>query len=309
MQPFWPRVSPHFLRIRRAVRPWEAPAVIGLSGGADSLALVAAAAAEGKNVEAVVVDHGLQEGSGEVARHAARQAEELGIPARVVTVQVDGKNIEAAAREARYAALYEVANARDVWVGHTADDQAETFLLGALRGNPTGMSARSGQLVRPLLECRRADTAGACEELGLEVWNDPMNQEPAFRRVRVRNEVLPLLHEIVGGDATEAIAYAADRLAADDDYLGQLAPPTVDCAELAADHPALRTRKIAAWLHTLGVGVSRSSLSECSALCTDWAGQGPIPVGGGVAVARREGQLVAIHTKNYISQDRFRARL
>ena len=63
MEPFWPRRSPHFLACRRAVRPLQGPAVIGLSGGPDSLALVAAAAAEGKDVRAVVVDHQLQPGS------------------------------------------------------------------------------------------------------------------------------------------------------------------------------------------------------------------------------------------------------
>ena len=118
--PFWPRQSPHFLACRRAVRPFTSPALIGLSGGPDSLALVAAAAAEAKDVRALVVDHGLQPGSADVAARAAAQAAELGVPADIVRVSVDaapGESVEAAARTARYAALSVAASddSRDIW--------------------------------------------------------------------------------------------------------------------------------------------------------------------------------------------------
>nr|WP_245533828.1 tRNA lysidine(34) synthetase TilS [Corynebacterium lubricantis] len=285
------------MRLRVAVRPFDGPAVIGLSGGADSLSLVAAAAAEGKNIDAVVVDHGLQEGSREVAENAAQQARDLGVTARVVAVNVAGENIEAAAREARYAALHNEAGDRDVWVAHTADDQAETLILGALRGNPAGMSVRSEKLVRPLLTTRRADTVAACEELGLKVWHDPMNHDPAYRRVRVRHEVIPLLSEILGGDATSPLATTANRIAEDNSYieahLETGLEATTDCATLAADPPALRTRKVARWLNDLGVGASQSSISDVLALCTNWHGQGPVYVGGGLQVRRIEGRLRA----------------
>lgn len=292
MDPFWPRHSPHFLACRQAVRRWEGPAVVGLSGGPDSLALVAAAAAEKKDVEAVVVDHGLQEGSAAIAQQAADQARSLGVPARVVAVEVAPGNVEAQARTARYAALHEVAGTRDIWVGHTRDDQAETLLLMALRARPIGMSERAGQVVRPLLSVRRADTVGACQELGLAYWQDPMNADSAYRRVRVRQEVLPLLAEVLGGDAVEPLAHAAEQLVATEDFLTPLARPTTDCAALAGDHPAVRERKIAAWLHENGIVPSASSISEIARLCTHWRGQGPIPVGGGLAVVRAGGRLV-----------------
>jgi len=67
------------------------------------------------------------------------------------------------------------------------DDQAETYLLGSLRGRAVGMPV-SGTVIRPFLSVRRADTVAACAELGLEVWHDPMNADPRFRRVRVRTE-------------------------------------------------------------------------------------------------------------------------
>lgn len=298
-EPFWPRRSPRFLACRLAVRPFhtspDRPAVIGLSGGPDSLALVAAAAAERKHVRAVVVDHQLQAGSAEVADRAAAQAERLGVPAEVVRVDVAAGNVEAAAREARYAALF--AAAAQVWTAHTAEDQAETLLLGALRGNPAGMGAKVGVakqklLVRPFLQVRRADTVGACEELGLEAWADPMNADPAFRRVAVRREIIPALSELVGGDAVPALAATAARIADGRELLEALADtqPTTDCAALAADPAPVRRRRIAAWLVAEGVPVQGDQLAAIEALAANWHGQGPVHVAGGV-VARVGGRL------------------
>ena len=292
MQPFWPRRSPHFLACRRAVRPFDAPAVIGLSGGPDSLALAAAAAAEGKDVRCVVVDHGLQPGSAQVAGQAARAARGFGLRADVARVEVGAGNLEAAAREARYAAL--LSYGEDVWVAHTADDQAETLVLGALRGNPSGMSPRNGRVVRPFLGVRRADTVGACEELGLEPWHDPMNADPAFRRVAVRRQVLPLLSELLGGDAVPALAATADRIAADQALIASLTDltPTTSCAQLRADAGPVRRRRLAAWLLGEGVPVQGDQLAAVEALVVDWHGQGPVAVAGGRKVVRDGGTLV-----------------
>lgn len=300
-----PRVSPHFLQCRRAVRPYQSPdsVVIGLSGGADSLALLAAALAEGVNAEAVVVDHQLQAGSAKVSARAVATARNMGASAQLRTVLVSqAGSMEAAARQARYSALHEIADGREVWVAHTRDDQAETFLLGALRGNPTGMSPRAGQLIRPFLQIRRQNTLGACAELGLEPWHDPQNIDPAFRRVAVRHQVLPLLNEILSGDSAEPIAQAADRIAADNALLDELAgPPTDDCAELAAQSAPLRRRRIAAWLQGKEMRVTGASISAIEALCTDWHGQGGVAVGGfaGARLAvRRTGGKLAIFTQS-----------
>lgn len=300
MEPFWPRRSPHFLACRRAVRAAAGSnaAVIGVSGGPDSLALAAAAAAERVDARAVVVDHQLQPGSGKVAARAAEKARGFGLEAEVIPVTVDraasGGNLEAAAREARYAALYAAAGERaDVWVAHTADDQAETLLLGALRGNPSGMAVRAGRVVRPFLTLRRSDTVGACDELGLDAWQDPMNADPAFRRVAVRTQVIPALSDLLGGDAVPALAATADRIAADRELIEQLTDltPTTDCAELLRDGAAVRNRRLAKWLLDNGVPVQSDQLAAIGALVTDWHGQGPIPVAGGRAVARIDGQL------------------
>ncbi|MEX3504591.1 tRNA lysidine(34) synthetase TilS [Corynebacterium sp. LK2510] len=293
MEPFWPRRSPHFLDCRRAVRPFDGPAVIGLSGGADSLALVAAAAAESKDVEAVVIDHGLQDGSAEVAQRAAAAARALGVPATVVAVEVAAGNLEAEARRARYAALREFGV--DVWVAHTADDQAETFLLGALRGNPSGMTARSGDIVRPFLSVRRRDTVGACEELGLTWWDDPMNEDSAFRRVAVRTQVIPLLSDLVGGDCVPALAHTADRVAGGNELVGALATTEIaSCAELAAQPAVVRRTRIHAWLQGEGINANRGQLDAIEHLVTNWRGQVGVDVARGKRVVRQGGGLCVV---------------
>ena len=232
-KPFWPRVSPNFLACRRAVVEWAREAkpqesiAVGLSGGADSLALTAALVAEGFEVQALCVDHGLQPGSTEQAGKAAGQAESLGARAEVLKVEVaDRGSLEAAARLARYQA-FAGATRLPVAVAHTADDQAETLLLGALRGKVAGMlpaaEIEGVRVVRPLLQVRRAQTLAACEELGLEVWHDPQNRDTSFRRVALRREIIPQLSQLIGGDAVPALAQAAGDAALDDAALSKAA--------------------------------------------------------------------------------------
>lgn len=305
--PFWPRVSPHFLACRRAVRAAQMDRTVGvgLSGGADSLALCAAMIAEGHDVIALCVDHGLQDGSREQAERAARQAENLGARARVLEVQVPeeaGNSLEAVARQARYqamsAAAHEDGASRrgggplEIAVAHTADDQAETLLLGSLRGRVAGMPERAvvegARVVRPFLQVRRADTEGACAELGLEVWQDPQNADTDFRRVALRREIIPELSRVIGGDAVPALAQAAMDTARDEEYLATAA--TADCAELAALPEPRRRRAIAAWLVERGVKVTREGVGGIGKLCTNWHGQGPVAVSS----ARQAGQRLEV---------------
>ena len=308
-KPFWPRVSPHFLACRRGVRAaaLDHAVAVGLSGGADSLALMAALLAEGHDVLALCVDHGLQDGSRAQAERAAEQARMLGARARVLNVEAGAtgqKSMEAAARVARYRALAAACAAEEleVAVAHTADDQAETLLLGALRGRVTGMSERSevegARVVRPLLGVRRADTEGACAELGLLAWQDPQNADRNFRRVALRHEVIPQLSRIIGGDAVPALAQAASDAALDDAALRT--PPTTDCAELAGMAEPRRRRAIAAWLVSEGVEVTRRGVGDVGKLCTHWHGQGPVAVrsarqvGQRLEVARIGGKLALL---------------
>lgn len=311
-KPFWPRVSPHFLACRRGVRAagLDRAVAVGLSGGADSLALMAALVAEGNEVLALCVDHGLQAGSRAQAERAAKQARTLGARAEVLSVEAGAgaaagvESMEAAARVARYRALAAACAGEglEVAVAHTADDQAETLLLGALRGRVTGMSERSevegARVVRPLLNVRRADTEGACAELGLSAWQDPQNADTNFRRVALRREVIPQLSRIIGGDAVPALAQAAGDAALDDATLRT--PPTTDCAELAAMAEPRRRRAIAAWLVSEGAEVTRRGVGDVGKLCTHWHGQGPVAVrsarqvGQRLEVARIGGKLALL---------------
>lgn len=320
-KPFWPRVSPNFLACRRAVVEWAQEAkpqesiAVGLSGGADSLALTAALVAEGFEVQALCVDHGLQPGSAEQAGKAAGQAESLGARAEVLKVEVaDRGSLEAAARLARYQA-FAGATRLPVAVAHTADDQAETLLLGALRGKVAGMlpaaEIEGVRVVRPLLQVRRAQTLAACEELGLAVWHDPQNRDTSFRRVALRREIIPQLSQLIGGDSVPALAQAAGDAALDDAALSNAAldkaalgsggfniaaPGSVglDAAELAALSEPVRRRVLAAWLHEQGVEVTREVLRGVGKLCTNWHGQGGVAVAPSLKEQKIMGQRLEV---------------
>lgn len=326
--PFWPRRSPNFLQVRTALRAamqrqrQDHPQfIIAVSGGPDSLALAAAAAAEKLDASVVSIDHGLQEGSREVSERAIAQVRQWGLDGEVVPVTVAKESakdsvkdsaeqsLEAAARHARYQALGEIAGDRPILLAHTGDDQAETLLLGLLRGKASAMREVSDYqghtLLRPLLPIRREHTVGACTELGVAAWNDPHNADVAFRRVAIRRRVLPLLDEIVGGDASAPLMQAAELIREDEDYLQQLAalphetgatpePPSLDIAALGP-RPLAR-RAIAEFLHRHGAQVTARTLAASIALIDDWHGQGAVSVGNRLELARQTGKLVLLHS-------------
>ena len=291
---------------------------VGLSGGADSLALTAALARE-REVHALIVDHQLQAGSAEVAAAAAGRALEVGCArAEVLTVDVVGSGgMEAAARRARYAALNSARGGHPVLLGHTLDDQAETVLLGLARGSGPGsirgMSEWSEPWGRPLLGVRRAETVAACAELGMRPHEDPHNLDPAFTRVRLRREVLPLLEDVLGGGVAPALARTAAQLAEDADALDEMAADlhalAADAEELevevlASQPAALRRRALRWWL--LGSGakdLTDAQLRAADALIGDWRGQGGVALAGGgpgvrIVVKREHGRLTVQREQN-----------
>lgn len=322
--PFWPRRSPNFLQVRTALRvamqrqrQGHAQFIIAVSGGPDSLALAAAAAAEKLDASVVSINHGLQEGSREVSERAIAQVRQWGLDGQVVPVSVAKDSVkdsaehslESAARHERYQALGEIAGDRPILLAHTGDDQAETLLLGLLRGKASAMREVSDYqghtLLRPLLPIRRENTVGACTELGVAAWNDPHNADVAFRRVAIRRRVLPLLDEIVGGDASAPLMQAAELIREDEDYLQQLAavphesgatpePPSLEIAALGP-RPLAR-RAIAEFLHRHGAQVTARTLAASIALIDDWHGQGAVSVGNRLELARQTGKLVLLHS-------------
>ncbi len=314
---------------RQATKPWAhdpqtaVHVMVALSGGPDSLALAAATAFEAGRLfdvtaGAVIVDHGLQEGSADAAARASAQAHRLGLdPVVVRRVEVGtGGGPEAAARDARYAALTEVAaetGATRVFLGHTLDDQAESVLLGLARGSGPGsikgMPFHSGLFVRPLLNLRRATTLRFCADSGLEPWHDPQNDDERFARVRVRTTVLPTLERELGPGVAEALARTAASVREDTEALDQFAEEQLEelaehaeagislpVAALAANPPALRQRIIRMTVMAeFGVSLSRAHTLEVARLVTDWSGQDALDLPG-VKVERQGGLLTFAST-------------
>jgi tRNA(Ile)-lysidine synthase len=199
----------------------------------------------------VHVHHGLRDSADHDADVARVIAARLGAEFRSVHVDVhDGPNLEARARQARREAL-----GPDAMTGHTADDQAETLLLALLRGaGATGLGAINPGHRHPILALRRSETRSLCAQLDLIVAEDPTNNDPRFRRNRIRHEVLPLLNDVAERDVTVLLARTADLLRADEQFLDELAAaidPT-DAAALTAAPTVLGARAIRQWLEHEG---------------------------------------------------------
>jgi tRNA(Ile)-lysidine synthase len=316
-------LAPPVAAIRVAVRRSLAAAragdtvLVACSGGADSLALADAARFEarhqGIHCGLVTVDHGLQAASAERAAALVDWAKDQGfapvVSSRVLVAGRPG-GPEAAARDARYEALTEAAKlhrATAILLGHTRDDQAETVLLALARGSgPRGLAGmapvtvRDGvRLLRPLLDVGRADTRAACAALGLEPWEDPHNSDPAYARPRVR-AALPVLVDLLGAGVVDNLARTARLLAADTDVLDALAASALtvdDAGDLVLDGlvelpAAIRTRVIRLWATRLGGNaLTHRHIDALDALVTDWHGQGPAALPGGLEVVRRGRRL------------------
>ncbi|MFV9632417.1 tRNA lysidine(34) synthetase TilS [Mycobacterium neumannii] len=289
---------------------------VALSGGPDSLALTAVAAGL-KPTTALIVDHQLQPDSAAVAEKAREQAVSVGcVAAQVITVDIGTVGgPEAAARTARYRALDATRDGMPVLLGHTLDDQAETVLLGLGRGSGprsiAGMRPWDPPWGRPLLGVRRTATEAACDELGLSTWQDPHNADRRFTRVRLREEVLPLLEDVLGGGVAEALARTAGALRADTDTLDELAAraltglrrdDALDGAELALLPESLRRRVIRRWLLDGGAaGLTDKQIRAVDALVTAWRGQGGVAVGSPLRerrlIAGRRDGMLTLHTE------------
>jgi tRNA(Ile)-lysidine synthase len=272
------------LAVRRAVReavallPAGSPVLVACSGGADSLALAAAAAfvcpRDGRPAGGVTVDHGLQGGSAERARAVATGLAGFGLdPVEVIHVPAAGHlrhGPEGNARLRRYTALDAAADrsgAAAVLLGHTRDDQAETVLLGLARGSGArslaGMAASAGRYLRPLLALPR-EVVRAAVPAGVKPWDDPHNADVAYARARVRHRVLPTLEAELGPGVGDALARTADLMRADADALDEWAEQVFDDAVLDADVAVARVEEAA-----VGLGGSRSDDAGDGALRVD----------------------------------------
>lgn len=287
-------ISCDLLLPRCAFPPPGAALTCAVSGGPDSLALLALAGAAGCDVTAVHVDHALRPGSAAEADVVADAARRFGAAFRAERAPVaDGPDLEARARAARRAAL-----PPDHATGHTADDRAETVLLAILRGTGVdGLAALPPGPEHPIVGLRRRETEELCGSLGLDPVRDASNDDPRFVRNRVRHEVLPLLADVAGRDVVPLLCRLADLAAADTDLLATLAvdavPDPTDARAVAAAPGPLAARALRAWLRTATddeahppdlAAIERVvAVARGGAVATD--------VGGGLRVARTAGRL------------------
>lgn len=197
----------------------DAPVVAMVSGGRDSVCMLdlAARIAGAARVTALHVNYGLREEATADERSCADLCDALGVELVVERpVRPEGPgNLQAWARDSRYAAAATLAEERDATIvtGHTADDQVETVLY-RLASSPSrrallGMKPRDGRLARPLLGITRADTTAYCEDRGLAWSDDISNEELGYARNRVRHGLLPELEKIHPAAAANVLRTAA----------------------------------------------------------------------------------------------------
>ena len=294
--------------------------LIAVSGGADSTALAAVVIDHclraGSTPHTLSVDHGIRPGSDREAQETCKVMASLGAQSSWVSVTVDAPGgPEASARVARRSALAEHAQTLGervaIFLGHAMDDQAETVLLRLARGSGVGslraMSVRddAGSIVwmRPLMNCRRSETLGACHQLELPWVDDPSNKMDgpwraadgsALRRSAVREQAIPSLAHSLGMDPVPSLARTAELSAADDEALNEWAEQVwqrawecaaeaasgigaLRVAELTEIPQAVRMRVLHRYLSAVGAP-SLVHLEQVDALITRWSGQGPLSI-------------------------------
>ena len=294
--------------------------LIAVSGGADSTALAAVVIDHclraGCTPHTLSVDHGIRPDSDCEAQETCEVMASLGAQSSWVSITVDAPGgPEASARVARRSALVEHAQTLGkrvaVFLGHTMDDQAETVFLRLARGSGVGslraMSVRddAGSIVwmRPLMNCRRSETLGACRELELPWVDDPSNKMDgpwraadgsALRRSAVREQAIPSLAHSLGMDPVPSLARTAELSAADDEALNEWAQQVwqraweasagaasgigaLRVAELKEIPQAVRMRVLHRYLSAVGAP-SLVHLEQADALITRWSGQGPLSI-------------------------------
>jgi tRNA(Ile)-lysidine synthase len=286
--------------------------VVLVSGGADSTAAAAGLVhvLGGDRVVALHLNYGLRPGSDGDQRTCEELCRSLGIELEVEHPRLGDGNVQAEARRARYAAAERLRLARGLdWIatGHTRTDLAETVLyrLATSPGRRAllGLRARRGRIIRPILSLERAEARRLVEGAGLPFADDPTNDEPVFARNRIRNEVLPVLHEI-GPEAEATIAETHAELAEEGETLDRLAANAL--AESGADaagaiagavlegmDPAIRRlalRQMAERAAGDQVPLSRARAAEIWRLVNEPEG-GVVELGGGVEAHAEHGHV------------------
>jgi tRNA(Ile)-lysidine synthase len=309
---------------RHALCPPGSRVLVGLSGGSDSVALTLVLrelSAHGGLVVAGVahVNHQLRPEAGRDEQFCREFAARLGVPIHVETIDVRSYaasqrlSIEDAARRLRYESLRRCAieiHADRVAVGHTRDDQAETFLLKLIRGaGMTGLGGiypQRGEVVRPLLEVSREELREYLKGLGQNWVEDDTNTDLRNPRNRVRHRVLPELNLAAGADASVAIARAAGLAREDSQWLDELAERRfgvvsrqapqgveIDAAALDEEPPPIQRRILLRGLRMVADGreIGLEHVESALSVAAGLAGGADVP---GARVELRRGKLVLL---------------
>ena len=260
-------------------RTTAAPLLLGLSGGLDSCALLHALAQDASTrsagLRAIHVHHGLQADADLWASHCERFCNALDISLTITRVKVpcnSAEGLEAAARKVRYSAFEAALTGNEILAtAHHRDDQAETFLLRALRGSgPDGLAAMrrwrnfaTSQHWRPLLDTPRSDLLAYAQQHGLSWLDDPSNADPRHDRNFLRLRILPLLRErwpqtdaaftrsaILNADAAKLLGHEDARALA---RCRSTDAPALSVRSLLALSAPRRARVLRHWIDTLGL--------------------------------------------------------
>ena len=268
---------------------------LGVSGGADSVAMALLAAEAGRSFTVWHVHHGLRSASDAEAGMVEELASSQGVPFELRRLDlVDGPDLEARARAARYAVL-----PLDVCVAHTADDRAETVLLNLLRGaGLAGVATPFARVRRPILRLRRAETSALCEFAGVATVDDPMNHDQRFARVVVRKQLLPAAVAALGRDPVPLLNrhadLVADALVVIQDAAAALDP--TDTAVLRVAPRAVASEALRQWLMaetSATLAVDAASIDRVMEV-VDGTHQAT-EVEGGIRVSRTAGRLRLVH--------------
>ena len=308
--------------------------LVACSGGPDSICLLHSLHRLRRLLKVKLAvfhfDHRLRAGSEKDAVYVERQAERLGLPfvlREALGKPRVGQSVEAWARLARYAALTSAATevgATRAALGHTLDDQAETVLLGLVRGG--GLEAAAGMPAvatlpplgflasRPLIETTRAEVEAFCRSLRLRPREDPTNRDPRFLRNRIRHRMLPLLEEQLDRDLRATLARTAENVRGDVDYLEGLASDAAaDLVEVRDEEIRIEAQGLTELPTPIGSRVVRQAIRLAGAVWGEWgADVGAGHIGSVLELAtgrpgRRvdlPGDLVAERRKEYVRVSR-----
>ncbi len=287
--------------------------LIGLSGGADSVALLTALLPDIRagriRAEAVHVNHGLRgQESDEDAQFCACLCEREGVPLYSCRIDLEGKTDEASARAARYAVFsrrYRETGADGLILAHHADDQAETFLMRLLRGaGPEGLECMKPEetvggmrILRPMLSLRREEIRETLRADGISWREDSSNNSDGYLRNRIRKELIPGLERITP-TAVEKICRTAGLIGSDNETLNAQAAAAMarnakgrmlNAEGTAREPAAVRTRALRMWWQENGPVLEEHALSAAQTEALEqllFTGRGKINLPGGMHAVR-----------------------